>query len=124
MAAAAPRPRPPSRRRPEWAAWRLWPLLLREQHGIGYVTTSKLLARKRPRLIPVYDRVVRERTGGSDAFWSDLAEELRRDGRSLHDRLVRLRSESGVGDDISVLRVFDVIAWMPGKDQAAAIEAE
>ena len=29
------------------------------EHGIGFVTAGKLMARKRPRLIPVYDDVVK-----------------------------------------------------------------
>jgi hypothetical protein len=36
----------------------LW-RLLESQGGVGWVTTGKLLARKRPSLIPVYDNVVR-----------------------------------------------------------------
>ncbi|WP_232839073.1 DUF6308 family protein [Streptomyces triticisoli] len=40
---------------PADAAWRL----LTDQPGIGWVTVGKLLARKRPRLLPVYDQVVR-----------------------------------------------------------------
>jgi Family of unknown function (DUF6308) len=33
--------------------------LLEGQYGVGWVTAGKLLARKRPSLIPVYDDVVR-----------------------------------------------------------------
>jgi Family of unknown function (DUF6308) len=40
------------------AAGELW-RLLEKQDGAGWVTAGKLLARKRPALIPVYDSVVR-----------------------------------------------------------------
>jgi hypothetical protein len=33
--------------------------LLRDQPDVGWVIAGKILARKRPRLLPVYDRVVR-----------------------------------------------------------------
>lgn len=33
--------------------------LLCAQHGVDWVIAGKLLARKRPRLLPVYDKVVR-----------------------------------------------------------------
>lgn len=42
--------------------------LLRDQPGIGWVTVGKLLARKRPRLLPVYDRVVRCVLGRPKSF--------------------------------------------------------
>ncbi|MGO1338539.1 MAG: DUF6308 family protein, partial [Cellulosimicrobium funkei] len=32
--------------------------------------------------------------------------------RALHRHLVSLRDEAGIGDDISALRVFDVVVWM------------
>ncbi len=84
-------------------------------HGIGWVTAGKLLARKRPRLIPVYDNVVRDVVGKPDSFWLGLRAALRADGRGLQERLVRMRTQAEVGDDISAIRVFDVVAWMSGK---------
>ncbi|WP_157407519.1 DUF6308 family protein [Arthrobacter sp. ZBG10] len=44
------------------AALELW-LLLRNHVGIGPTTASKLMARKRPGLIPIYDSVVARVTG-------------------------------------------------------------
>ncbi|MDK1348939.1 DUF6308 family protein [Streptomyces sp. 378] len=44
--------------KPGSPAYRAWELLF-GQHGVGWVTAGKLLARKRPRLLPVYDDVVR-----------------------------------------------------------------
>ncbi|MBD5785055.1 hypothetical protein IF650_02570 [Cellulosimicrobium terreum] len=94
-----------------WAATRLW-TALRDIHGIGWVTAGKLLARKRPRLVPVYDAVVRSAVRPTASFWEALHASLRAEDRGLHEHLLSLRAESGIGDDISALRVFDVAVWM------------
>jgi hypothetical protein len=98
--------------RKESAAWKLWEDLV-EIHQVGWVTASKLLARKRPHLLPVYDNVVKDALRpGPEGFWKSLHEELRRDKQALVGRLEMIRSQSGIGDDISLLRVFDVAVWM------------
>jgi len=88
---------------------------------VGWVTAGKLLARKRPRLLPVYDSVVEEalQYAGS-SFWLDLRAQLRAQDRRLHGWLCQPRELGGLGDEISALRVFDVLAWMTGKEAAAA----
>jgi hypothetical protein len=98
---------------PEWPPWRLWGRL-RELRGVEWVIASKLLARKRPRLIPLYDRVVKNVVGGDLRFWVPLCQALREN--DLNSRLVRLRDEADLPPSISGLRVFDVIAWMEGKE--------
>ncbi|WP_016884352.1 MULTISPECIES: DUF6308 family protein [unclassified Rhodococcus (in: high G+C Gram-positive bacteria)] len=35
----------------------------------------------------------------------------------MHHRLLSIREEAGLPDEISALRVFDVIAWMDGKNR-------
>jgi hypothetical protein len=88
---------------------------------VGWVTAGKLIARKRPRLVPVYDSVVKTvlgYTGGS--FWLDLREQLRAQDRRLHDWLCQARGLAGLSEEISALRVFDVLAWMTGKEALAA----
>lgn len=83
--------------------------------GSGPVVAGKLLARKRPRLVPVYDSRVKqlfERPKTDHSFWAALAAALRADDGAFRERLIRLRDEAGIGEDIGVLRVFDVIAWM------------
>ncbi|QQZ19448.1 DUF6308 family protein [Rhodococcus sp. 21391] len=45
------------------------------------------------------------------------AEALRADDGALHHRLVSIREEAGLPEEISALRVFDVIAWMDGKNR-------
>jgi hypothetical protein len=101
---------------PGWPAWRLWQQL-RELRGVNWVIASKLLARKRPRLIPVYDRVVKTVTGGDPNFWVPLCAKLRENNRALHNRLGLLRHQAGLPACVSALRIFDVIAWMEGQDQ-------
>ncbi|MFJ6379007.1 DUF6308 family protein [Kitasatospora sp. NPDC092039] len=83
--------------------------------GAGPVVAGKLLARKRPHLVPVYDVRVKalfRRPKVDTTFWSALADALRADGGAFRARLARLRAEAGIGEDIGVLRVLDVIAWM------------
>lgn len=96
---------------PAHAAW----TLLRGLDGIEWVTAGKLLARKRPALLPVYDNVVKdllERTAGG--FWLGLRD-LLRDDDDLRARLTEIRDDAGNADDISLLRVLDVVLWMSGK---------
>lgn len=89
-------------------AWRL----LRAEHGVGWVIAGKLLARKRPRLLPVYDRVVRCAVGRPRSFWLDLHAALREDDAVLHHQLLELRQAAGLPDSVSALRVCDVAVWM------------
>lgn len=96
----------------KWVGWTLWKELV-ALPGVGPTTASKLLARKRPRLRPIYDSVVAD-VVGSKRLWEPLRSRLVSD-LSLHERLVRLRQEAGLDEAVSALRVFDVIAWMEGK---------
>jgi hypothetical protein len=97
------------------AADRLW-WQLYGYPGVGSVTAGKLLARKRPRLIPVLDGVVRGVLGHSGkGYWLDLHGELRADDSQLVEQLNRIRHTAGLGEWISTIRVFDVLAWMTGK---------
>lgn len=77
---------------------------------VGYVTAGKLLARKRPRLVPVYDGVVKCAYGRPKHPWQWLHEHFK-DG-TLPDKLVAVRDQAGVPNAISPLRVLDVIVWM------------
>ncbi|MGW4757555.1 DUF6308 family protein [Streptomyces chartreusis] len=93
---------------PADAAWHL----LTDQPGIGWVTAGKLLARKRPRLLPVYDQVVRCILGRPVSFWLDLHSALRADDRALHHELLALRRSARVPETVSALRICDVVLWM------------
>lgn len=94
--------------RPLWQAWEL----LTAQRGIKWVTAGKLLARKRPALVPVYDKVVRCVFGAPPHPWAWLAGCFADHDVDLARRLATVRARAGVAEDISVLRVLDVIVWM------------
>ena len=103
-----------------------WPVrpLYRELLSIpdvGETTACKLIARKRPHLVPILDSVVtQELSIAHGQFWLPLHDWLAADGRANHLYLESLRSRAGLGPDISVLRVFDVLTWMTGKGYASA----
>lgn len=85
----------------------------------GPVRTSKLLARKRPRLIPIYDRHIKEQFGADHdgdqwRTWVDLFRDQR-----LVAHLRDLREGAGLSQSLSLLRVLDVVVWMKGKSSAA-----
>ena len=90
-------------------AWRLWETL-DSIPGLGDTTVSKLLARKRPRLLPIYDKYVAQYLGPVRDYWEALRHALSADNDEL---ALRLR---GIGDRVgasglSILRVFDIVAW-------------
>jgi hypothetical protein len=103
-------------------AWELWQLLRdmkpRPQHpqdkkGLGRVAAGKLLARKRPQLIPVYDSKVEQvlgRTRTHGTWWRDLRCQLRKDADLVRE-LESVRSRAGAGH-LSLLRTFDIMCWM------------
>jgi hypothetical protein len=98
----------------------LWKLI--RTAGVGPVTTSKLLARKRPRLLPVIDTVVKDvlthpRRGD---FCRTLHHHLAADGHALHRHIEAVREHAVIGSDISVIRCFDVIVWLTGRDRRVA----
>lgn len=81
--------------------------------GIGHVRRSKLLAHKRPHLVPIRDRHVLTALTGRD--YGDFTKPLRdvlRDDTSIRERLEELRQESGAPPSLSLLRVLDVVVWM------------
>ena len=91
---------------------KLW-TLLEALPGTGWVTAGKLLARKRPQLLPVYDRVVHkalERPNPDAFFWTELRRVLL-DNPDVLTRLREIRDELSLFD-ISLLRILDVAIWM------------
>lgn len=86
---------------------------VRGLHGVGRTIGSKLLARKRPRLIPIYDSVVARVCSVGHYHWEPLRNALYED--DLQQRLVELHRSAGLGPEVSALRVLDVVAWMEGK---------
>ncbi|WP_347057371.1 DUF6308 family protein [Blastococcus sp. HT6-30] len=88
--------------------------------GVGPTITTKLLARKRPRFLPIYDSVVARVSRIGNFHWEPLRRTLREDDRQVHLQLLDLRDRASVNTPISALRVLDVVTWMEGK--AAGIE--
>lgn len=96
------------------------PILLLEDElrgvtDVGRTIATKLMARKRPRLVPIYDVVVGRVLNTVMVHRDPIREALRADGGALHTRLLRIRAVAALPDDISALRVLDVISWMHGK---------
>ncbi|MFI5558537.1 DUF6308 family protein [Amycolatopsis japonica] len=86
--------------------------LLRRCGGTDrWVTANKLLARKRPRLLPVYDSKVMTMLGTPSSFWACLWTWFDGDPRRV-DGLQDMRDEAGGITDISLLRCVDVVLWM------------
>jgi hypothetical protein len=95
-----------------WAGWQLHSALL-ALPDVGPTTASKLLARKRPKLRPIYDSVVAG-VIGSHRVWEPLRDHLS-ENPALQERLLRLRHDAHLPREVSALRVFDVVTWMEGK---------
>jgi hypothetical protein len=98
---------------PDGHAWSL-SNLLRERHGMGRTTTAKLLAAKRPDMIPVYDSYVARALGiDGDNDWQLWQTTLSSpSGNDIRDTAAQLRDEAGADASVSVLRTLDIIVWM------------
>ncbi|WP_156253630.1 DUF6308 family protein [Pseudactinotalea terrae] len=123
------------------AASRLWtsvrkagaaaPQRMRRAQSFGPVRTSKLLARKRPHLFPIYDSVIGREYGadGSLGYWAFLCAQFGSaphpalDDRPLAERLRDLRRRAGLDQNLSLLRVLDVVIWMDGTDAGSDVDA-
>lgn len=88
---------------------------LRSINDVGATKASKLMARKRPRLVPIYDTVVTRVLNTVKVHRDPIREALRADGGALHTRLLTIREAAALPDEISALRVLDVVTWMYGK---------
>jgi hypothetical protein len=86
--------------------------LLESRTDVGYVTAGKLMARKRPHLLPVYDQVIRCLFGGPDHVWLGLHDRLAADDGALRKELAATRERAGLSAAIGLIRVLDVILWM------------
>jgi hypothetical protein len=94
-------------------AWELYERL-RKVSGSGPVTASKLLARKRPHLIPVSDQIVKSAlfpTAGR--YWVPLRNELQMSGSPLLQGLREIQEMSNpLAQRTSLLRILDVLVWL------------
>ena len=98
-----------------------------KDNKLGPVAAGKLLARKRPELIPVYDSRVKKVLGRpriDRSWWRDLRCQLIKDQDLVRElESVRARARAG---RLSLLRTFDIMCWMfswesgggPGRERA------
>lgn len=105
--------------RPLWevddldAAHRLWDTF-QELPEVGYVKAGKLLARKRPHLIPIVDQVVERLVQApSGTYWSTFRDFLRTpDSREAVMSLL----PTGLRETVPLLRALDAAIWMMGSN--------
>jgi hypothetical protein len=95
----------------------LW-TLLDSLDNVGDTKASKLLARKRPRLIPITDSIVVSAVGTPGATWPTLHFCF----RDANFREV-VKKLGPIDVDVSILRIFDVAIWMLYSGSRAAIKA-
>lgn len=94
-------------------AWKLWKLLY-GQPGIGSTIAGKLIAAKRPHLVPISDGYVKDTLECTErdlwmCMWTVLTDdEIRTGVANMHDEVPAAR-------DLSLLRVLDIVAWRHGR---------
>ena len=96
----------------ESPAWMLFSKL-DELGGLGRTISSKILAAKRPSLIPIYDQHVAAYLGFSkEDYWNPWREFMQSDeGRKCANRVSDFAIRLGI-HGISQLRLLDVVIWM------------
>ena len=95
-------------------------------HRIKAVTVSKMLHRKRPHLVPIYDREVHrfylgppnQRHAAHEAFWPALQADLRRESAWLTATVAT--HQGSAGGKLTPLRAADIVIW---EHQVAPTEA-
>jgi hypothetical protein len=100
------------------AAKPLWDLLYKLP-GVRDTRASKLLARKRPHLIPITDSIIVSAVGTLGQTWVTLHHCFQDAG--FRERVEALRPENT--ERISLLRIFDVAIWMLFSQSKAAAKA-
>jgi len=103
-------------------AWKLWNLLGKKKWPndgqatqMGTTKISKLLAVKRPNLVPVEDKYIRKAVFGGvepDNYWDPWTLLHRSDdGGALRSVAEEVRTESKVPETLPILRVIDIAIW-------------
>ena len=93
-------------------AWQL-SALVSDLRGVGETITSKLLAAKRPELVPVFDRHVSAALGLPRSRWGFWQQVAGADAdHALLKSIRSARDEAGVPHTVSALRTVDVVVWM------------
>lgn len=96
----------------------LWDALL-DIPGVGTASAAKLLARKRPRLCPITDKVVIAAAGLPGLTWEVLRCLLRDPGARAEIEALRPPAAAGA----SLLRILDVAIWVVHSNSRAAQRA-
>lgn len=83
---------------------------LRKLHNVGRTRTSKLMAPKRPRLIPVVDSVIIEALNLGDDSWEALRACL--GDAEVRASIEACRPDNAPAKSISTLRLLDAAVWI------------
>lgn len=85
---------------------------------IGPTVASKIMARKRPKLIPIWDRLFKEALGlrNSHNQWAEWHGLLLSEP-DLPQRLTLIGQEANAPAEASQLRIMDVVLWRHEKDR-------
>lgn len=102
------------------AATNLWSSV-RGLEGVGVTRTSKLLARKRPLLVPIVDSVILRALHLGNDVWGPLKDAL--NDRGLRQEISSMRPTS-VAEGIGVLRLLDVMVWMSFSRSQSAVRVQ
>lgn len=92
----------------------MWSELRSMKVGFGPVATSKLLARKRPNLIPIYDKQIDAllQLRGTWDYWREIRELLGPPSSPIYEFLAASHEDARLNAEISSIRTFDVLGWM------------
>jgi len=93
--------------------------LVEKRRDVGYVIAGKLMARKRPRLIPVYDRVLSCLFGAPDHLWLRLHHQLAANNGELRVALADVHAGAEIPATVGLLRVLDVVLGSGTRHRAA-----
>ena len=88
--------------------------------GMGMVRTSKLLASKRPHLVPIRDSYVDALLGKPTQWWAEWRTVV--ENEPLVAQVTKL-AEGVTPTDTSLLRIFDVVLWMEADRRAKTAKA-
>jgi Family of unknown function (DUF6308) len=97
---------------------RIWDALL-DVPGVGTASGAKLLARKRPRLCPITDKVVIRAAGLPGLTWDVLRCLLQEQGARAEIEALRPPGAAGA----SLLRILDAAIWLGHSNSRAAQQA-
>lgn len=99
------------------AAGTMWDSL-RKMRGIDWVTAGKLLARKRPMMIPVVDKwTIRVLPAAKGEVWTTLR--LALDDKDLRKRIEKLRPRTA-SSATPTLRLLDALLWIRHSESSNA----